>query len=162
MAKKKTTTASIDPSLTLVQLASKYVEHMEQDGKSLGTCFSYSMELKAAQNELGAETPIASLTAEAIEKFNKSKRVTRLKSGKPKSQLSIDKTRRVLRLALAWAAQSGLIAASPIPAKNEPEKSDAPAPAKKTRKTRGVVEERAPVAETVEPPAEPVVAETAA
>jgi hypothetical protein len=162
MARKKTTTVSIDPSLTLVQLASKYVEHMEQEGKSAGTIFSYGMELKVAEGELGAETQIASLTAEDIARFNKCKRVTKLKSGKPKSQLSIDKTRRVLRLALAWAAQIGLIAASPIPAKNKPEKSDAPAPAKKTRKTRVVVEERTQAAPEVEARAEPVVAETAA
>jgi hypothetical protein len=138
MAKTK---KSIDPNLTLEQLSRAYLDHIEKDGKSVGTCFSYLMELKVATSELGAGTLVSALTAEAIDKFNKSRRVTRLKSGKPKSQLSIDKTRRVLRLALAFGEQHGLIERSPISAKVEREEP----PAKKPRKPRVVVEEPAPV-----------------
>lgn len=165
MAKKKTINA--DPNLTLEQLSRAYLDHIEKDGKSVGTCFSYLMELKTAMGELGAETLVASLTAEDIDRFNKCKRVTKLaKSGKPKSQLSIDKTRRVLRLALAWAAQSGLIASSPIPAKGEATSAEveAAAPAKKPRKARVVADEPAPDAE-VAPPTDdsaPALTETAA
>ena len=59
---------------------------------------------------LGAGTLMNSLSADAIAQFNASERVTTVKSGKPKSQLSIDKTRRVLRQALAWAHEAGLVA----------------------------------------------------
>ena len=100
---------------TLADLASAYATQMESDGKSNGTIASYGMELKIAQDELGAETPLAELTPEQVEKFFNSKRVTKLRSGKNKSQLSIDKTRRVLRLALLWAAERGIIAKAPIP-----------------------------------------------
>ena len=144
MSKK---TSKTNPNLTLEQLSRAYLDAIEKDGKSVGTCFSYLMELKVATSELGAETLVSTLTAQQIEKFNNSKRVTKLKSGKPKSQLSIDKTRRVLRLALAWAEQSGLIEKSPIPAKANATGEAPTAPAKTKRKARVVVEERAPVVE---------------
>ena len=144
MGKKKNSNASatIDPNLTLAELSAKYLEHMEHDGKSIGTCFSYAMELKTAQNELGPDTLVSEITSADVERFNACDRVMKLKSGKPKAEPSFLKTQRVLRLALNWAAQAGLIASSPIPAKAE--RVDAPAPeptpAKNVRKSRVVVE----------------------
>jgi hypothetical protein len=137
MAKK--TKKDVDPNLTLAQLSERYLDHMEREGKSLGTCFSYGMELKAAQAELGAETLVAAISAEDVERFNKSKRVTKLNSGKPKAQPSIDKTRRVLRLAITWAVQVGLVAASPYSSKDEaPADEPTPPKPKKARKARRV------------------------
>jgi hypothetical protein len=100
---------------TLADIAAGYLEHMANAGKSDGTISSYRMELRTAAIELGEETPIAEITVERVHEFFTSKRVTKLRSGKNKSQLSIDKTRRVLRLALVWAAERGIIAAAPIP-----------------------------------------------
>lgn len=103
---KKSKTAE---SITLAELATRYIAKLEQDGKSAGTTFSYLMELKLAQAELGVETLLSALSPAAIAAFNASERVTMLKSGRSKSPLSIDKTRRVLRQALAWAHENGLI-----------------------------------------------------
>jgi hypothetical protein len=100
---------------TLADLAAAYATQMENDGKSNGTIASYGMELKLAQDELGAETPLVDLTPERVETFFNSKRVTKLRSGKQKSQLSVDKTRRVLRLALVWAAERKIIDRAPLP-----------------------------------------------
>ena len=100
---------------TLTDLAAAYAVQMESDGKSNGTIASYGMELKLAQDELGADTLLSDLTPERVGEFFTCKRVTKLRSGKAKSQLSIDKTRRVLRLALVWAEERGIIARAPIP-----------------------------------------------
>jgi len=100
---------------TLADLAAAFAVQMENDGKSNGTIASYGMELRLAQDEIGAETALAELTPERVTEFFNCKRVTRLRSGKQKSQLSIDKTRRVLRLALVWAAERGIIEKAPIP-----------------------------------------------
>ncbi|MBK8172743.1 MAG: hypothetical protein IPK60_20730 [Sandaracinaceae bacterium] len=97
-------------SITLAELTKRFMVHLDESGKSDGTRFSYLMELKLAQNELGAETQLSALTADAIAAFNASERVTTLKNGKPKSQLSIDKSRRVLRQALTFAHTSGWLA----------------------------------------------------
>jgi hypothetical protein len=106
MGKKKTVAG-----LTLADLSERYLRHMEEEGKTPGTCASYAMELKVARDELGAETPVADLTPDRIQAFNESARVTLLRSGRPKAKPSVDKTRRVLRLALAWATGAGLVGA---------------------------------------------------
>jgi hypothetical protein len=101
--------------LTLAALSDGYLEHMAQVGKSPGTCFSYSMEMRTAIAELGAETLVAAITPEQVATYFDSPRVTLLKSGVAKAPPSVAKTRRVLRLALVWAAEQGLIAKAPIP-----------------------------------------------
>ena len=112
---RKKKDAPITGVATLADLSAAYAMQMEADGKSNGTIASYSMELKLAQDELGAETPLADLTPEKVQTFYDSKRVPKLRSGKAKSQLGIDKTRRVLRLALVWAAERGILEKAPIP-----------------------------------------------
>ena len=111
--------ASTSGVTTLADLATAYATQMESDGKSGGTIASYGMELRVAQDELGETTPLADLTPERVCEFFNSKHVTKLKSGKAKSQLSIDKTRRVLRLALVWAAERGIISRAPLPEQTE-------------------------------------------
>jgi hypothetical protein len=98
---------------------------MAEQGKSEGTRFSYGMELKLAQAELGSDALVSYLTPESIALFNEAPRVTTLKSGRPKSQLSIDKTRRVLRLALTWAHQEGLIDHAVVDPKKDALRADA-------------------------------------
>ncbi|MCC7014838.1 MAG: hypothetical protein IT454_19910 [Planctomycetes bacterium] len=121
MARKnsKNTANALNSTLTLAELGTRYITQMEERGKSIGTCSSYLMELKLAQSVLGANTLVSTLTNDAIAEFNTSSRVMTLKSGVAKSQLSIDKTRRVLRLALTWAHASGLLAAPIIDAKKD-------------------------------------------
>jgi len=116
---RKKKEAAVSGVATLADLAAAYAVHMENEGKSAGTIASYSMELRVAMDELGETTPLADLTPERVCEFFNSKRVTKLKSGKAKSQLSIDKTRRVLRLALVWAAERGIISRAPLPEQTE-------------------------------------------
>ena len=96
-------------AITLADLAERYLAHMDRKGNSAGTIASYGMELKTAIAALGADTPIAGITPIAVAEYFGSDRVTRLKNGKAKSQLSIDKTRRVLRLSLTWAVEAKLL-----------------------------------------------------
>ena len=117
--RKKTKVSGV---ATLGDLCAAYAVHMEDEGKSDGTIASYKMELKTAMAELGEETPLAEITPEKVDAFFRSKKVTKLRSGKNKSQLSVDKTRRVLRLALVWAEERGIVAKAPLP-EPEPAKS---------------------------------------
>jgi hypothetical protein len=114
-AKGKKKVSAPSGTATLADIAAGYLAHMESEGKSDGTISSYRMELKTAAAELGEDTPIADITPEKVQAFFDSKRVTKLRSGKNKAKPSIDKTRRVLRLALVWAEQRGIVAKAPIP-----------------------------------------------
>ena len=90
---------------TLEQLCVAYLRHLDKIGRSNGTLFSYRLELRLACTVLGAEMPITGLTPEAVQAYNESDRVTKRLDGKPKSKTGVAKTRRVLRLAILWAAE---------------------------------------------------------
>jgi hypothetical protein len=101
---------------TLATAITGYVESLVKAGASATTVRSYAAELKIAATELGADMPLAEITAEKIEAFNTSKRVTHTRDGGEKSPLSVAKSRRCLRQCLAWAVESKLLATSPISA----------------------------------------------
>ena len=102
-------------SLTMASLAERYIASLRDAGKGLGTQFSYQIDLAVAVRHFGADTDVATLTARKVENYFESDAVTKTRTGKPKARPGIDKTRRVLRLALVWAAEQGLIASAPIP-----------------------------------------------
>jgi len=122
-AKSKRNPKSFDAELksvakhaqSLAGLADAYAGKMLGDGKTPGTIASYKAELALAMKHLGAETAIAKLTVEKVRAYFESDAVTRLRSGRAKSPLSVDKTRRVLRLALVWAQEQGWVAKAPVP-----------------------------------------------
>lgn len=94
---------------TLAEVFAGYLAALEERGASSGTIASYRMELDLAAKALGADTPLSSLTDTAVAAYFESVPVTRKRNGKPKSPLSVDKTRRVLRQALAWAGHADLV-----------------------------------------------------
>jgi hypothetical protein len=107
--KPKTGAKVASAAITLAELADRYAHHLAQAGKTLGTQFSYRMELNTALEELGPKTPITTLTTEQVQDYFRCERVTKTRGGREKARPTIDKTRRVLRLALVWAAEQGQI-----------------------------------------------------
>jgi hypothetical protein len=103
-------------SITLGDLAERFLRHLEQQGKSRGTTFSYEQDLAIAKASLGADMPISALTSEQVKQYFESDAVTKTRKGRAKAKPTIDKTRRLLRLALDWAAEKKLIAKAPLPA----------------------------------------------
>lgn len=100
---------------TLEALAECYLEHLADIGKSQGTVLSYRMELVTALSELGRETLVAELTPDRVLEFFVSDRVTKTRTGVLKARVSVLKTQRVLRQALVWAAEKGLVEKAPLP-----------------------------------------------
>lgn len=109
---------------TLAAVAEGYLAAIQTNGRSAGTATSYRSDLALAMKHLGAETPVADLTVPQVLGFFESDAVTKTRSGLGKAQVSIAKTRRILRLALVWAAEQGIIPVAPIPTTD-----DAPATA---------------------------------
>jgi hypothetical protein len=101
---------------TLQQVTDGSLANLGCEGKSEGTIFSYRMDLAAALEHFGGDTPVASLTPAKVAAFYASDGVTKKRNGKRRSEITIAKTRRVFRLALVWAAEKGLIEKAPIPA----------------------------------------------
>jgi hypothetical protein len=101
--------------ITLEELATRYLAHLDEVGKSQGTAFSYRLELTTALDELGRETKLADLTPARVLEFFTSDRVMKTRTGVAKARPTFLKTQRVLRLALVWAAESGLVEKAPVP-----------------------------------------------
>jgi len=101
---------------TLADAASGYLAWLDKHGAGDGTLSSYRMELKLAMRELGEATLLASLTADRVAEYFACDALTKTRHGKHKAKATIDKSRRVLRLALVWAQDEQLIAVAPIPA----------------------------------------------
>jgi len=104
------------PALPLADLAERFLQHLEAIGKSRATVFSYSIDLGVATRAFGGDTDARTINKEQIAEFFASDRVTKTRTGKAKSELTINKTRRVARQAFEWAAAEGMIDSSPIPA----------------------------------------------
>ena len=100
---------------TLAELADRYLENLAEIGKSRGTCFGYRGELELALQWLGANSKLAEITAPQVQGFFECPSVTRTRTGKLKSPLSIAKTQRVLRQAFVFAVQAGWIEKAPLP-----------------------------------------------
>ena len=100
---------------TLATLAERYLTHLDEVGKSQGTLFSYRLELIVAMEEIGADTKLADLTPERVLAFFICDRVMKTRTGVAKARPTFEKTRRVLRQALVWAAEAGLVAKAPLP-----------------------------------------------
>jgi hypothetical protein len=113
--KKAKKPKAVTADITLEDLAMRYLAHLEEAGKSNGTLFSYKLELVTALDELGKDTKLADLTPVKVLDYFVSDRVTKTRTGVLKAKPTIDKCRRVLRMALQWAQETGLIAAAPLP-----------------------------------------------
>jgi hypothetical protein len=85
-------------------------------GHTPSTISSYGNDLEIAYEHLGQDTAAGTITEKQIAAFNASKGVVKTRTGKPKAQPTILKTRRALRLALIWAEQKGLIKRAPYSA----------------------------------------------
>ncbi len=104
-------------AMTVSELAEAYLKALEAAGRSRGCVFSYSIDIGLAVRYFGEKAKVAALTEQKVIKFFESDLVTKTRTGKPKARPTIDKTRRVLRQALLWAAEQRIIDAAPIPAK---------------------------------------------
>ena len=104
---------------TLADLLIAYPAQLEAIGKSAATRASYASDLKIAIRHFGEKTKLAAITKRRLLDYYRSDLVTLGRSGEPKNAITVAKIRRVLRLALVWAAEAGHIAPPIFPAKAE-------------------------------------------
>ncbi len=102
-------------AVTVEQLSQQFLDHLKKLGKSPSTQVSYAGDLMLAIEVLGADTKVSALTTQKIQAFNESGAVKKTAAGKPKARPTILKTRRVLRMALTWASETGKIKEAPLP-----------------------------------------------
>lgn len=97
----------------LAEIKAAWIDHLRTSGTSESTCLSYQNDLAVAEKHFGSMDNPGWWTTDDVAKFEASDGVITTKSGRPKAMPTVLKTRRVLRLAVAWAFATGLIASSP-------------------------------------------------
>lgn len=100
---------------SLREAAELYLKSLEENGSSESTLSGYKAELRKALEVLGEETTLGDLTEEEVKKYFRSKRVTCKRDGTKRNTLTIDRSRRVLRLCLRHAEEQGLVDKAPVP-----------------------------------------------
>lgn len=118
--------------ITLEGLVEQYLDALDATGRSRGTVFAASLDLGIARRFFGDDTRLATLTPKKVSAYFESDAVTKKRTGDPKGQLTIDRTRRALRLCLRWAEEAGLVAKAPLP--------EEPAMEKKAKKPAAAAE----------------------
>ncbi|TAJ15307.1 MAG: hypothetical protein EPO68_12435 [Planctomycetota bacterium] len=102
--------------VTLGTLCERYIAALDAGGEhSMGTMRGYTAELKVACREIGSDVALVDLTVSRVQRFFDCPAVTTTRDGEPKAAVGVAKTRRVLRLALLWAHEQGLVAQAPLP-----------------------------------------------
>jgi hypothetical protein len=104
-------------TLTFAALCSQYLAHLASIGKAAGTVFSYTLDLGVARRHFGDERDVRAITFAEVAAYFESDLVVKGKNGKRKSEITIRKLRRTLRMALERAAAEKLIERAPVPEK---------------------------------------------
>jgi hypothetical protein len=107
------------PAATLGSLRAigdAWIAALKAQGHTKSTVSSYGADLELAYEHIGGDIAAGAITERQVTAFGTSALVTKKRSGKPKAQPTILKTRRALRLALVWAEQKGLIKKAPYSA----------------------------------------------
>ena len=101
-------------SLTLAGLITSYGQHMQADGKTLGTVASYLQDLDLAARFFGPFELIRAIDNAAYARWIESDLVRKTDKGRAKAKPTIDKTLRAFRHALKWAQSRGNLDALPF------------------------------------------------
>ena len=99
---------------TLGELSEAYLAHLKEQGKKERTLFTYGHDLKDVNEFFGEDKKLTALRPADFGRFLKSDALLKLKTGKPKSDITIKKTVRVMRMMLVWAVETGVLTKLPL------------------------------------------------
>ena len=100
---------------TLHEAAQAYLDHLKGEGKKERTLYTYGKDFEQIEAFFGADRKLKGILAPHVGKFLRSDALLKLPSGKDRSKPTVEKTKRVLRMFLVWAHETGLIDKLPLP-----------------------------------------------
>ena len=100
---------------TLHQATQAYLEHLRSQGKKERTLYTYGKDFEQIEGFFGSERKLSAILTPHVGKFFKSDVLLKLPSGRERSQPTVEKTKRVLRMFLIWARETGRIDKLPLP-----------------------------------------------
>lgn len=107
--------------ITLSVLTKKYLQMLLEQGKNKRTIYAYGKDCEQILAHFGADKQLNKLIPAQVARFYVSEELLKIKSsGKERAHVSVERTKRVLRLILVWAQRQGYIANIPLPNKVKP------------------------------------------
>ena len=100
---------------TLHEAGQAYLEHLRIQGKKERTVYTYGKDLQQIEAFFGADRKLKGILAAHVGKFLRSDALLKLASRKERAKSTVDKTKRVLRMFLVWAHETGRIEKLPLP-----------------------------------------------
>jgi len=100
---------------TLHTAAEAYLEHLKAQGKKERTLFTYGKDFEQIEAFFGPEKDLASIQVAQVGKFFKSDILLKMPNGRDRAERTVTKTKRVFRMFLVWAVETGRIKALPLP-----------------------------------------------
>ena len=101
------------------EAAAKFMESLKADGKKDSTVYRYNMDLELVVGFFGPDNEIGKVMPARVGLFLKSPALLEMKSGKPKSKATIDRTIRAMRQFFDYCVSEGIIDKSPMPKQKE-------------------------------------------
>lgn len=100
--------------ITLQEASKAYLSHLENQGKSSRTLYTYGKDLEQAEQFFGSERSLNNILKVHVGKFYKSPELLLKPDGLPRAQSSLTKTIRVFRMFMLWAQTQGYIQELPL------------------------------------------------
>ena len=102
-------------SETLHEAAQAFLEHLRAQGKTERTLYTYGKDFEQIEAFFGAERKLSAILTPHVGKFFKSDALLKLPNGRERSKPTVEKTKRVFRMFLIWANETGRIDKLPLP-----------------------------------------------
>lgn len=103
------------PEKTLHDGLQEYLEDLKSQGKSERTIYTYTKDTEQIESFFGPEKKLSAILIPHVAGFLKSDVLLKLPNSKERSEPTVRKTVRVLRMFLFWAKEQGYIQKLPIP-----------------------------------------------
>ena len=107
--------AYLEGSGELVEKTNQFLDYLKSKGKKEKTLYTYGKDVELLVNHFGKEQAITKITKPLMGEFLICDGILKTASGKDKSIITINKTRRVVGQFFDWLIEIGEMTESPMP-----------------------------------------------
>jgi len=105
----------LEGSGELVENVNQFLDHLKSKGKKEKTLYTYGKDMELLVQHFGNGKAISKITKPLMGGFLKCDGILKTASGKDKSHITINKTRRVISQFFDWLIETEVITDSPMP-----------------------------------------------
>jgi len=112
--------AYLEGSGELVEKVNQFLDHLKSNGKKEKTLYTYGKDVELLVNHFGNGKAINKITKPLMGGFLKCDGILKTTSGRDKSHITINKTKRVVSQLFDWLIEKGDMTENPMPKEAQP------------------------------------------